>query len=136
MIFAIGGIIAALLVFTAMIGKKITGIAIYARNAGFTGADLLTAVAIALAESGGNPDAYNPETAAGTPEGLGSYGLWQIYLKAHPNFQGLNLFDPQTNANAAYEVYAEAGNSFQPWSTFKNGAYVAHLSEAGKLVNA
>ena len=30
MIFAIGGIIAALLVFTAMIGKKITGIAIFA----------------------------------------------------------------------------------------------------------
>ena len=136
MIFAIGGIIAALLVFTAMIGKKITGIAVYARNAGFAGADLLTAVAIALAESGGNPDAYNPETAAGTPEGFGSYGLWQIYLKAHPNFQGLNLFDPQTNANAAYEVYAEAGNSFRPWSTYLNGAYTAHLDEAGKLVNA
>ena len=96
----------------------------------------MTAVAIALAESGGNPDAYNPETAAGTPEGLGSYGLWQIYLKAHPNFQGLNLFDPQTNANAAYEVYAEAGNSFRPWSTYLNGAYTAHLDEAGKLVNA
>jgi hypothetical protein len=131
----IGGIIAALLVFTVMIGKKITGIAVYAKNAGFTGADLLTAVAVALAESGGDPNAYNPETAAGTPEGLGSYGLWQIYLKAHPEFQGQNLFDPQTNANAAYSVYRAAGNSFRPWSTYLNGAYTAHLDEAERMVS-
>ena len=119
-----------------MAGKKITGIAVYARNAGFTGTDLLTAVAIALAESGGDPEAYNPETTAGAPDKMGSYGLWQIYLNAHPEFQGLNLFDPQTNANAAYSVYRAAGNSFRPWSTYKNGAYTAHLDEAGQMVNA
>ena len=119
-----------------MVGKKITGIAVYARNAGFQGADLLTAVAVALAESSGDPNAYNPETAAGAPEGEGSYGLWQIYLHAHPEFQGQNLFDPQTNANAAYAVYRAAGNSFRPWSTYLNGAYTAHLTEAGTMVNA
>lgn len=106
-----------------------------AQNAGFAGADLPVAVAIALAESGGNPNDYNPETAAsgGTPQGQGSYGLWQIYLKKHPEFAGVNLYDPQTNANAAYLIYSKAGNSFQPWSTYKYGQYQAFLSQVPGL---
>jgi hypothetical protein len=106
-------------------------IAQYAAAAGFAGADLLTAVDIALAESGGNPAAYNPETAAsgGTPQGQGSYGLWQIYLKMHPEFQGMNLADPQTNANAAYSIYAIAGG-FSPWSTYTSGEYGMYESPA------
>ncbi len=91
----------------------------YAQNAGFTGDALTTAVAVALAESGGNPEAYNPETVAGAPLGQGSYGLWQVYLKAHPEFSAVDLYDPQANANAAFAVYTAAGNSFSPWTTFK-----------------
>jgi hypothetical protein len=98
-----------------------------ASGAGFSGDDLVTAVSIALAESGGNPQAYNPERAAGTPQGYGSFGLWQIYLKAHPEFAGSNLFDPATNAAAAFSVYQRAGGSFRPWSTFGNNAYMAHV---------
>src|SRR5271157_3920957 len=104
-------------------------IAQYAAAAGFTGSDLLTAVDIALAESGGNPAAYNPETAAGTPQGQGSYGLWQVYLKMHPEFAGVNLADPQTNANAAYSIYAIAGG-FHPWSTYTSGEYGLYESPA------
>ena len=100
-------------------------LAALASGAGFSGADLVTAVAIALAESGGNPQAYNPERAAGAAQGAGSFGLWQIYLQAHPEFSGVNLFDPQTNANEAYAVYSQAGG-FSPWSTFKSGAYLAY----------
>lgn len=100
----------------------------YAANAGFSGDDLDTATAIAQAESSGKPTAYNPETDAGAPEGKGSYGLWQIYLNAHPEFAGLNLKDPQVNANAAYEIYAKAGYSFAPWSTFNSGAYARYLT--------
>ena len=111
-------------------------IATYASNAGFSGEDLIFAVAVALAESGGNPNAYNPETAAGAPEGKGSYGLWQIYLHAHPEFEGQDLFDPEVNANAAYQVYVQAGRRFTPWSTFKNAAYVSKLDEARKQVPA
>lgn len=103
-------------------------IAYFARNAGFTGANLETAIAVALAESGGNPQAYNPETAAGTSPGEGSYGLWQVYLQAHPEFDGLNLYDPQTNANAAYSVFSASG--WGAWSTFNSGAYQAHLGAA------
>jgi hypothetical protein len=103
-------------------------------NAGWTGNDLATAVSVALAESGGNPNAYNPETAAKAPTGKGSFGLWQIYLNAHPEFAGQNLYDPQTNANDAYQIYANAGNSFTPWSTFKNGAYEANLEAVNTAI--
>lgn len=95
-------------------------IAVLAQNAGFVGTDLSTAVAVALAESSGNPSAYNPETAAGTPEGKGSYGLWQIYLKMHPEYTAAQLLDPQENANAAYKIYQAAGGSFTPWSTYSS----------------
>src|ERR1700757_5501128 len=77
-----------------------------AMSAGFSAVTAPIAAAVALAESSGDPNAYNPEKAAGTPEGKGSYGLWQIYLKAHPEFEGQNLFDPEVNAKAAFSVYS------------------------------
>ena len=106
-------------------------IAYYAQTAGFDGEDLTTAVAIALAESSGNPNVYNPETSApgGTPAGQGSYGLWQIYLKEHPEFAADNLYDPQTNANDAYEIYGKAGG-FSPWASYNSGAYQAFMGAA------
>jgi len=107
-----------------------------AAGAGFVGDDLTTAVSIALAESGGDPNAYNPERAANTPQGAGSFGLWQIYLKAHPEYKGQNLFDPQLNAAAAFAVYSSAGNSFRPWSTFGNGAYLAHVDTVNGIISA
>jgi hypothetical protein len=107
-------------------------IAQLAVNAGFTGANISIATAIALAESSGNPQA-NGDTAI-TPGG--SVGLWQINLAAHPEFAGENLYDPATNANAAYSVWSAAGGSFSPWSTYGNGAYQAYLSQAEEAVNA
>jgi hypothetical protein len=89
----------------------------YAAGAGFSGADLPTAVAIALAESSGDPAAYNPE---------GSVGLWQIYLPDHPEYAGANLTDPQVNANAAFGIYSKA-RGFRPWTTFGSGAYQKYL---------
>lgn len=97
----------------------------YAQDAGF-GNDAPTAAAIALAESGGDTTAYNPETQADTPEGMGSYGLWQIYLKAHPEYTCMDLFDAAQNAQSAFAVYSAAGG-FHPWSTFKSGAYQNYL---------
>jgi hypothetical protein len=111
-------------------------IAGFAQNAGFTGVDLVTAVAIAIAESGGDPNAYNPETKAKAPVNKGSYGLWQIYLNKHPEYANSNLYDPQTNANAAFAVYSAAGNSFSPWSTFGGGQYQAYLDQANSAVEA
>jgi Lysozyme like domain len=106
-------------------------IATYAANAGFTGDDLVTAVAIALAESGGDPQALGDTTI--TPGG--SLGLWQINLRWHPEFQANPnaLYDPQTNANAAYSVFKQQG--FSAWSTFNGGQYSAHLADASAAVN-
>ena len=106
--------------------KGTVNIAIVAKNAGFTGTDLVTAVAVALAESGGNAMAYNPNDPGG------SYGLWQIDLGLHPEFQGENLYDPQTNANAAYSVWQRQG--WEGWSTYKNGNYKLHLPVAAASV--
>jgi hypothetical protein len=101
-----------------------------AANAGFSGNDLATAVAIAMAESGGDPGKYNDEKYArgGTPPGKGSYGLWQIYLKKHPEFEGVNLLDPQINAHAAFDVYSREG--FHAWTTYTSGKYQAFLPAA------
>lgn len=112
-------------------GTKLTAdqIAVLASNAGFTGDDLQTAISIALAESGGNPGARGDLN-------LGvSVGLWQINVKAHPEFAGQDLTDPQTNANAAYSVYQAAGYSFRPWSTFKGGQYEAFSNTALQGMN-
>lgn len=102
----------------------ISDIATVAQNAGFTGNDLVTAVAIALAESGGNPNALGDIGI-----GQGSFGLWQINSKYHPEFgpDFTSLYDPQTNANAAYEIYVNAGG-FSPWSTFNSGSYQSFVS--------
>jgi len=119
---------------------SIDQLATLAANAGFTGDDLATAVAISLAETipPGNPHSYNPEPGAkgGTPPGQGSYGLWQIYAKVHPEFDPAQLYDPQYNANAAYQVYREAGSSFRPWSTYGSGKYLAFLNSAQATVAA
>lgn len=95
-----------------------------ASNAGFTGGDLVLAVAIAYGESSGNPNATNT-----TPPD-NSYGLWQININAHPEYDATSLLDPQTNANAAFAIYSAAGNSFSPWGAFTNGSYQQYVNQA------
>lgn len=122
--------------------KIVTGnIAKVAQQAGFQGEDLAIAVAIAYAESRGNPNAVGDKELA--PERGPSIGLWQINIgsRAHPEYADANLTDPQTNANAAFDVYQRAGNSFRPWSTFdpRDGStprYLAFLTRANKEVSA
>jgi hypothetical protein len=82
-----------------------------AYNAGFQKdeVELTRAVAAALGESGGN------ERALG--DGGKSYGLWQIYIPAHPEYakNPEQLYDPKTNADAAYKIYVAAGRNFGPF---------------------
>lgn len=115
-------LIAGFFVYVQETATNKTGIAGYASTAGFSGVDLDIAVAVALAESGGDPNAVGDVN-------LGrSIGLWQINLAAHPEYSEDELYDPQTNANAAFAIYQAAGNSFSPWTTFKTGAYQENLS--------
>lgn len=124
-------------------GRKALSLADYARKAGFSGEDLVTAVAIAIAESSGDPNArgdlrdpYDPSTAT-------SYGLWQIHWTVHPETfmnDPAELFDPQRNAYAAFTIYNKAGRTFRDWSTFdpRNGStprYLSYLNKARQEVS-
>lgn len=113
-------------------------IAEYAYDAGFRGQSLTTAVAVALAESSGNPDAHN------TVPPDDSYGLWQINMYGslgpdrrhdyHLKSDG-QLFDPAVNARAAWSI-SDHGTSFEPWSTYVYGQYRSHLGAARKAAQA
>ena len=107
-------------------------VAAVASAAGFSGSDLIVAVSVAGSESGFDPNAG--VDAPGVDKGK-SIGLWQIYLPAHPEFAGQDLTDPQTNADAAYSIYQDAGNSFTPWASYNSGKNQAFLAEAAQGVN-
>jgi peptidoglycan hydrolase-like protein with peptidoglycan-binding domain len=104
-------------------------IAGYAQRAGFKGTDLVTATAVSMAESGGWLEAVNPLVGTypkGSPApGTRDFGLWQINAKGenHPE-----LFDPDTNARAAFALYSKRG--FQPWVVYNNGAYIKFVPAA------
>jgi len=113
-------------------------IARYAHDAGFRGQDLTIAVAVALAESGGDPRAHN----ATPPDN--SYGLWQVNMLGAMGPErrrefGLDsnaeLFDPAENAKAANRISGD-GRSWTPWSTYTSGAYKRHLDAARRGVEA
>lgn len=94
-----------------------------ARAAGFPEAQLNTAVAVALAESGGRVNAINTNPSPVTYD----IGLWQINETAHPSYNKQMLgINPIFNATAAKEIWqaANAGaGAWTPWSAFKNGSY-------------
>lgn len=92
-------------------------------QAGFRGENLVNMVAIAMRESGGDPRAYNGNT--GTRDN--SYGLTQINMignlgPARLQQFGLSsadqLFDPLTNARAAYALSGN-GTDLSPWGGYK-----------------
>lgn len=111
-------------------------IAQYAANAGFSGDDLTVAVAIALAESSGRSGPPDGDQALAPTNGP-SKGLWQINIgsRAHPEYATVDLYDPQTNANAAFEIYQNAGYSFRPWTTYKTQAYQRYMSTVEAVVS-
>jgi len=103
----------------------------YARQAGFSASEAVVATAIALAESvGGDANAHCHDCVPGVHED--SRGLWQINVLAHPWAAQSNLYDPQVNAAAAYQVYKDAGKKFTPWSTYTSGSYKSRLPAALK----
>ncbi len=111
-------------------------IAGYAAGAGFPSGQIPTAIAIALAESGGDTEARGDVALQTTTWGP-SVGLWQIRsLKpaalakasgADSYRDAAKLTDPVFNAAAARAIYAERG--WAPWSTYP-GAYLLHLPRA------
>jgi hypothetical protein len=123
-------------------GKAVLA-ALVASAAGFEGDGLVTAVAVAGAESSWNPAAVN-QGASETPRGqnnCASWGLWQINVcpgrdDANPNRGAGNpqtLLDPYTNAQAAYAI-SSGGTNWQPWGAYTSGAHVKYIEKARTAV--
>jgi len=103
-----------------------------AQSAGLSSSAARIAAAIAMAESGGNPEAHNPKP----PDD--SYGLWQINMlgRLGPERRaafGLSsnseLYDPATNAQAMFAI-SNGGARWTPWTTYTSGAYRRFLDSA------
>lgn len=77
--------------------------------------------AIALAESGGNPNALNPTDNNGTQT---SWGLWQISNGTH-NEPVPNILDPFVNAQQAVAKVASQG--LHAWGTYDSGVFGRYL---------
>jgi hypothetical protein len=85
-----------------------------ARQAGFDPQAAITATAIALAESGGSVGAHGDVNLQGT----GSWGLWQVYSAAHPQYDYERMAtDPLYAAQAAFEI-SGGGKNWNPWTTY------------------
>ncbi len=108
-------------------------LAALAISVGLTGEKVVTAVAIALAESGGRSDAMG-DTTIQTGTWGPSVGPWQIRsLKAETGKgtarDAQALLNPQHNARAMKEISAD-GTNWRPWSVYTSGAYRLHLPAA------
>lgn len=104
-------------------------IAGYAAAAGFSGDALRIAIAVAMAESSGNPLAHNTRGADD------SYGLWQINMRgalgpqrraAYGLVSNNDLYEPMTNARIAFSL-SNGGSNWMPWGAFTNGSYRRYL---------
>ncbi|MGH3663448.1 MAG: transglycosylase SLT domain-containing protein [Micromonosporaceae bacterium] len=103
-----------------------------AYQAGFRGEDLKIAVAVAWAESGGDPKINS------SYPGEDSRGLWQINEVHFGQYDESKLYQPLYNARAAHDIWQDsknAGNSpWYPWSTWRFGQYRDYLNAAGRAV--
>jgi Lysozyme like domain len=79
------------------------------KNAGGSSGEAFTAAEIAMAESGGNPNAISPTD---------DFGLWQIN-GSHGSMATLN---PAGNARSAVSI-SNDGRNWGPWTTYTSGAY-------------
>lgn len=121
--------------------------AAYAAAAGFAnngqyGGDLVIAVAVCVAESGGTASIYYCEgsglVAYYPPVNCssGSYdrGLFQINSRSHPDVTDVCAFSPQCNAAAAYRI-SDQGTDFAPWAVYDSDLYAQYLGAAQAAVS-
>ena len=94
-------------------------------QAGGPRSEAATAAAITGAESSYKPGNIQPNE----PYDLTGWGLWQI-TPGNSESQycvDFRLLNPWNNAEAAVAKYRGAGNSFSPWTTYRDGTYRAYL---------
>jgi Lysozyme like domain/Ricin-type beta-trefoil lectin domain len=112
-------------------------------NNGSFGGSLVTAVAVCVAESGGQANVYYCDgngtighyPPVNCPGGSYDRGLWQLNSKYQPDVSDSCAFDPQCNANNAYRISAD-GTSFAPWAVYGSDIYVRYLGPAQRAVRS
>jgi hypothetical protein len=94
-------------------------------KAGFSRENLATAVAIAMAESGGDP-----RQVSQNHDRMHTHdrGLWQINSFWHQEVPDATAFDPEGNAAAAYRI-SGGGSDWRQWTTYRTGAYKRYLPQ-------
>lgn len=99
----------------------------FARRANFAGGQLDTAIAVALATSGGD-DAYEYTPIFGPRHHW--VGMWGIDVLAYPQFDASLMRNPVYCAEAAYYL-TRLNNQGWVWSqAFTSGAYKRYAAEA------
>jgi hypothetical protein len=106
----------------AGVGLNLAALRQLAFDAGFNGDHADVAAAVAMAESGGNPQAVGDN---GT-----SFGLWQVHTPSHPEFDASRLLEPDYAAHAAYLI-SKGGADWSPWTTYRTGAYRRFMPGGG-----
>ena len=104
-------------------------IAQYAAKGGFSGSGIVTAIAVALAESGGNPAAQGVNRNAQGKVTSIDRGLWQINSVYHSEVSDSCAFNPSCAAGQAFRISGQGAN-WTPWSTYTNGAYRNYTARA------
>jgi hypothetical protein len=90
------------------------------RSKGFTGEALTTMVAIILAESGGDPLAFNDQ--GNTPPGSLDVGLVMINLFWHPEVTRAQAENPDYSVSYAWEL-SQRGTYWGHWAAYNAGTY-------------
>ncbi len=110
------------------------GLAVAAAQAGFTGEGLRVAVAVGLAESGGNPTASGPNPPTpGCPAGSTDRGAWQLNTCYHPEVADGCADDLACAARETYRISA-GGSDWSAWTTYISGAYQDQLAAADQAI--
>lgn len=106
---------------TTLTDTQIAGVI---KTAGFPSGSQVTAVAIALAESGGRSDATNRNSNGST-----DYGLFQINSVHSQLLASGSWSDPVSNAKMALSVSSN-GSNFKPWVAYTTQRYRIFLPRA------
>lgn len=96
---------------------------------GFSGNDQIIAVAVALAESGGNASATHKNS-----NGTTDYGLMQINSVHSALIASGTWSNPTDNMRMAKSVKDSSG--WTAWTTYKTGAYLIYYSRAAAAVKS
>jgi hypothetical protein len=118
-------------------------------NNGYFAGDLVTATAICVAESAGDPKVYVcdqngkivgqgeyvPGQPIKCPAGTTSYdrGLWQLNSQTAASTTDKCAFDPVCNAGVSY-LASSRGTSFVPWSSYDQNTYAKYIDAAQSAV--